>query len=105
MQGSASGVRSVSRHLIMLRGAVVLVGASALTAPAGAEPRDSPRYGVCNAYNRGRGAGLVNKRAAPPFVHLKEAAEAEGKTVAEYCAGVAKPDKGPKTSKDKGLRS
>jgi hypothetical protein len=76
---------------------------SVFAVPAAAKP--GPSYGLCNAYGRGHSAGAGNKRVAPPFVRLKDAAEAEGKTVAEYCAGVAKPGKGPKTSQDKGLRS
>ena len=95
-------MRSVSRRWIVV-GAVVSCAVPLFAMPAVAKP--GPNYGLCNAYGRGNTATLEKKRLAPPFVRLKDAAEAQGKSVAEYCAGVAKAGKGPKTSKDKGLRT
>jgi hypothetical protein len=63
-----------------------LFGAASATADPG--PNGNNEKGLCTAYFNGSDTGRANKRGAPPFVALEEAAEAEDETVAEYCEGL-----------------
>lgn len=62
-----------------------LFGVANATADPG--PNGNNDKGLCTAYFNGSDTGRANKRGAPPFVALEEAAEAQDKTVAEFCDG------------------
>lgn len=71
--------------------AVLLSGMLGLGASAVAFAHPGPHhgnnaFGLCTAYFAGSETGRENKRQAPPFQALEQAAEDNDQTVEEWCA-------------------
>ena len=70
---------------------LLALGGLATTATAEPGPHGPNNYGLCTAYFAGSETGQENKRKAPPFAALEEAAEASGTeeemeaAVTEWC--------------------
>jgi hypothetical protein len=71
------------RALILTALAATVAGSGAALADPG--PNGHNDYGLCKAYFAGSANGQEHKHAAPPFVALEEAAEANDQTVKEFC--------------------
>lgn len=77
----------MKRVLALIFGATMLLGTVAVTgAVADPGPNDSNNKGLCTAYFNGSDTGRANKRGAPPFVALVEAAGDDG--VEAFCDGM-----------------
>lgn len=63
-----------------------LFGAASATADPGPHHGNNKK-GLCTAYFNGSEQGRENKRKAPPFQALEEAAEDADMSVEEFCAG------------------
>jgi hypothetical protein len=70
--------------------ALVAAVALALAGVAGADPGPNGHndYGLCKAYFAGSDNGQDQKRSAPPFAALEEAAGGTEEDVAEFCESV-----------------
>jgi len=89
----------VKKILATLGAALMMMGLFGVAAEAAPGPNGNNNKGLCTAYFNGSEQGRANKRNAPPFVALQEAAEEkaaqEGGTgstgeqaVREFCAGM-----------------
>ncbi|MDX1659350.1 MAG: hypothetical protein R3343_11060 [Nitriliruptorales bacterium] len=74
------------RKLITMLAAVAMLGGSAALATAHPGPHHGQNaFGLCTAYFAGSDQGQENKRQAPPFQALEQAAEDSDQTVEEWC--------------------
>lgn len=64
----------------------LLVAGGAGIASADPGPNGNNNFGLCTAYFAGSDKGKEQKRKAPPFQALEEAAEESDQSVEEWCA-------------------
>ena len=73
------------KRLVVGGVAALLLAGGAGVSLAAPGPNGNNTYGLCTAYFAGSETGQANKRKAPPFVALEEAAEEQNQTVEKYC--------------------
>lgn len=86
---------------LILAGLMALGGVGVGIAAADPGPHHGHNIrGLCRAYFAGSEQGREQKRQAPPFQALEEAADEQGQSVQEYCEenggfDTGKPESGP----------
>jgi hypothetical protein len=79
-------MRKLTMIVVVLVGAVLLMGAHGGGSPMDGMDDHPAKYGLCTAYFSGEGGENGNKHNAPPFEALESAPE-EGDSVEDYCQG------------------
>lgn len=82
------------RLAVVLAGALTFSAGAAGLAQAKPGPNGYNNHGLCTAYFNGSETGQANKRKAPPFLELEEAADdgdantTPAEDVARFCEGM-----------------